>query len=435
MFGGFSKAGWATFLVTGGLLLGTTVSAQAADLGGDCCADLEERVAELEATTARKGNRKVSLTISGWVNEAVFAWDDGSERNVYIGTNSLEQSRFKFAGEAKIDSNWSAGYTIEVGLQGHPSAQWNQNSPSSSSATTTDNSFTLRKSNWWVKSKTLGKLTVGLEGTSTYHLLDDADGANTRNYSDAEAASVYQGAFRIRSNGVLSPTLRWSDVERGFNNGTPGQDGRRNIVRYDSPEFGGFVASASWGEDDLWDTSLTYKGEIHDFKIIGKIGYGESTDPAATNCGGPAGGFKCTWWGAAATVMHSPTGLYLYGGYGEQTIDTALLAPVLEDTSTTYFLQPGIERKWHPIGKTTIFAEYRKDDPGSNGSTTREADLTFYAGGVVQNIEAAAMDLYVMYRHAEGDFTANTTTVLGAAGSKVEIDDFDMIITGARIQF
>ena len=32
-------------------------SAQAADLGGDCCADLEERVAELEATTARKGNR------------------------------------------------------------------------------------------------------------------------------------------------------------------------------------------------------------------------------------------------------------------------------------------------------------------------------------------------------------------------------------------
>ena len=33
--------------------------AKAADLGGDCCADLEERVAELEATTARKGNKKV----------------------------------------------------------------------------------------------------------------------------------------------------------------------------------------------------------------------------------------------------------------------------------------------------------------------------------------------------------------------------------------
>ncbi|MBN9281890.1 MAG: porin, partial [Hyphomicrobium denitrificans] len=42
-----------------------SMSVQAADLGGDCCADLEQRIAELEATTATKGNRKVSLTISG----------------------------------------------------------------------------------------------------------------------------------------------------------------------------------------------------------------------------------------------------------------------------------------------------------------------------------------------------------------------------------
>ena len=49
-------------------LVGGVPSARAADLGGDCCADLEERVAELEATTARKGNRRVSLTISGQVS-------------------------------------------------------------------------------------------------------------------------------------------------------------------------------------------------------------------------------------------------------------------------------------------------------------------------------------------------------------------------------
>ena len=79
MFGGVGKsAGWATILGTVGFVLSGSVSAKAADLGGDCCADLEERVAELEATTARKGNRKVSLTVSGWVNEAIFAWDDGT---------------------------------------------------------------------------------------------------------------------------------------------------------------------------------------------------------------------------------------------------------------------------------------------------------------------------------------------------------------------
>ena len=40
----------ATGLLVGGLSVG---SASAADLGGNCCADLEERIAELEATTAR----------------------------------------------------------------------------------------------------------------------------------------------------------------------------------------------------------------------------------------------------------------------------------------------------------------------------------------------------------------------------------------------
>ena len=115
MFGGVRVAGWATILA-GGFILAGNVSATAADLGGNCCADLEERIAELEATTADKGNRKVSLKISGWVNEAIFAWDDGKESNVYVGTNNLEQSRFRFTGDAKINGDLTAGYTLEIGV-------------------------------------------------------------------------------------------------------------------------------------------------------------------------------------------------------------------------------------------------------------------------------------------------------------------------------
>jgi len=66
---------------------------QAADLGGDCCADLEERVAELEATTVRKGNKKVSVTLYGQVNRAVLFWDDHVEKNVYSVDNNYESSR------------------------------------------------------------------------------------------------------------------------------------------------------------------------------------------------------------------------------------------------------------------------------------------------------------------------------------------------------
>src|SRR6187551_3438736 len=116
-------------LVAAGLLAGglSAGSASAADLGGNCCADLEERIAELEATTARKGNRKVSLTISGWVSENIIAWDDGVEKNVYVGTNAVEQSRVRFIGDAKINGDLSAGYILEFGINGNASAQLDQN--------------------------------------------------------------------------------------------------------------------------------------------------------------------------------------------------------------------------------------------------------------------------------------------------------------------
>ncbi|MCK5496440.1 MAG: hypothetical protein KAI80_08525, partial [Hyphomicrobiaceae bacterium] len=78
---------WTVSLLVGGFILAGSLTAEAADFGGNCCADLEERIAELEATTARKGNRKVSLSVYGKVNQAVMFWDDGVEDNAYVVTN------------------------------------------------------------------------------------------------------------------------------------------------------------------------------------------------------------------------------------------------------------------------------------------------------------------------------------------------------------
>jgi hypothetical protein len=72
---------------------------KAADLGGNCCADLEERVADLEATTAEKGNRN---TLYGRVNRIVNFWHDGAETNTYTLNSSYSPSRCGFRGDAKI---------------------------------------------------------------------------------------------------------------------------------------------------------------------------------------------------------------------------------------------------------------------------------------------------------------------------------------------
>ncbi|WP_045836069.1 porin [Hyphomicrobium sp. 99] len=443
--------------------------AAAADLGGDCCADLEERVAELEATTARKGNRKVSLTISGWVNENVIVWDDGTERNAYVGTNSVEQSRFRFVGEAKISADWSAGYTLEIGTQGHPSNQWNQNSPSSSSSNPNnqDNQLLVRKSYWFIKNKDWGQVAVGQNGTATYHLLDDADFTLTRNVDDAEGAAIYLSQFQLRANGQPLGTNRWTDILRGFNNSTPGDSARRNVVRYDSPTFAGFSGAAAWGEDDIWDVALTYKNDIGDFSVLARAGYGQSNDPGTQFTGTPstyvAGGtpcissstttasslpppnqashqgFECDWGGAAATIMHKPTGLFVFGGWGKQHIETGnpgTNALLVEPDSTVWFIQPGIEQKWFSLGKTNIFAEYRHDDAGSNPGRTVSSSVNFWQGGIIQYIDAAELSLYAVYEHADGDVIGSAGTVSnGIHSGKTSLDAFQAGIFGAKINF
>src|SRR6476620_11729814 len=124
-----TKASSVLGIAFAGFAFAGTAPVFAADLGGDCCADLEARIAELEATTARKGNRKVSLTVSGFVNEAVLFWDDGRERNAYVVTNESAQDRVRFLGEAQISKGWTAGYLLELGLRGAREDRVNQNDP------------------------------------------------------------------------------------------------------------------------------------------------------------------------------------------------------------------------------------------------------------------------------------------------------------------
>ena len=122
MIGGLWKStSTAALFAAAGLFVGGVAmpSAKAADLGGDCCADLEERVAELEATTARKGNRRMSLTVSGQVARSILYWNDGDRlRNVRrFGQSRSVHRASLFSGAAKISPNLTAGFEFmtEIG--------------------------------------------------------------------------------------------------------------------------------------------------------------------------------------------------------------------------------------------------------------------------------------------------------------------------------
>ena len=420
MIGGLLKStSRVALLATAGLMMGSlATTAQAADLGGDCCADLEERVAELEATTARKGNRKVSLTVSGLVNEMVMFWDNGDESNTYIVTNGTGPSRFRFVGEAKINSDWSAGYYME----------FQSTSANSGGVTVTDddNGFgiAVRQSNWFLKSNTLGTLRVGQMSTST----DDLILGTTANLGHASSSDIgltgggiVFGGTTVSINALL-PTL---------------DTARRNAVRYDTPTFQGFRLTASWGEDDFWDAALWMANTWGDFKVVLNVGYLEDTEGnglssafalnAAT--GFCCGGANFQEFKGSAGIMHVPTGLFADGAFVHRETDAVRGDGTIANVSDFdyWHVRAGIEGKWTPLGRTTLFGQYAEGDGSVAVGSGNVRDITVWGAGINQEISAAAMDLYLVYKNFEAD--------LKNGGIVLPSEDIDVVYTGAIIRF
>ena len=447
MTGGFMmSAGRLSLLAAAGFLLAGGASAQAADLGGNCCADLEERIAELEATTARKGNRKVSLTVYGQINQALMFWDDGAtEDNVYVVTNDNSRSRFGFKGDAKIADGWKAGYTLEIGVRSANSKRTHQDEPVGG---TTDIGFDVRHSYWYIDSKQLGRVSVGVTGSAAEGVteINNAATKDIAKFSDVEDSGLGMRLISKTTGTTLPGNLQWYRLI-GNTGDQPGEGDRRNQIKYDTPEIAGFVFTAAWGTDDFWDVGVRYKGEWGDFKVAAGFAYGENTDnggSSSINFGcpsqdpGAATDTKCSQYGGSISVMHEPTGIYVNFAAGqlEDDLINSLggVFATADNKSEFFAVEAGIEKKFIPLGKTTIFGQYYDYDGGANQRSTVGGDEIMSTGiemwgvGVVQGLDAAAMHLYAYYRHYEGELELDT------AGS-VPLEDLDIVMTGAIIKF
>jgi hypothetical protein len=110
-------------------------------------------------------------------------------------------------------------------------------------------------------------------------------------------------------------------------------------------------------------------------------------------------------------------------------------------------IQGGIKRNFTGLGFTSFYGEYLHSEGfGELGSgfaattTIASSEASFWGLGVVQKIDAAAMDLYLSYRHHEVDVSqcttaGNTAATCRATAAKVDLKDFDTLVMGARIQF
>ncbi|MGE0025076.1 MAG: porin [Hyphomicrobium sp.] len=440
-------------------------SAVAADLGGSCCADLEERIAELEATTARKGNRKVSLEIYGQVNQSIIYWDDGFEDNAYVVTNDNSRTRVGFRGKAKINSDWEAGYRIEIGIRTANSKRFTQSNDLGDASNAADVGLDLRDSYWYLKSKTYGGVSVGQQADAS-DAITEINLTQTKDfskYSDVEDTGL--GLLLRAPDGGLSARSYRNLI--GDSGDQPGEgDRRQNTVKYDSPELWGFTASTSWGEDDVWDVALRYAGEFGGFKLAAGIAYGEITDGPETKieCASRGGGLgpdeDCRQFGGSISVIHEATGIFVNFGAGVKQDgvlqNTAVFdtADGVDDEDAFWAIQAGVEKKFNTLGKTTIYGEYYDYEGGAQNRTLATTDavnpfgpgssaaiwdtgLQVYGFGLAQGLDAAATVLYLSYRHVEAELTVRQIIGTDATGAIANspIEDLDLVQAGAIIKF
>jgi predicted porin len=308
-----------------------------------------------------------------------------------------------------------------------------------SALTGTSNGVGTLQSYWFIKSDHLGKVSVGKQSQASDNTAILVDGSGS--LVPANWVSFDVNSFFVRNKAGGLSSLTWGGAGGcvwGDCNGLP-----TNSVRYDSPSFGGFSVSASWGEDDFWDVAARYAGEWGAFKVAAAAAFSSVSDDSnagvpisvSPNTAQPAGS---DYFQAGLYVEHIPTGLFGYGAYGHLDQDLPGVS-----ANNTYYIKGGIRQRWTPLGHTVLYGEYLRAenndaafatvgvfDPVTGLNTAApnafgDTQVKVWGVGVVQEIDAAAMSVWVKYRHLSEDDNV--------AGFSAE--DFDYVGTGALINF
>jgi predicted porin len=403
-----------------GFLIGAATPAKAADLGDGCCADLEERVAELEATTARKGNRVVSLQVYGQVNKALLFFDNDFDDDVYIVDNDASGSRIGFRGSASLKPGWTAGYNIELDIQDAASNTVDDGAvvsdigddvfENTSVFDDPADQILIRHNYVYIESEQFGRFSIGQQSSAT----DGIAGIVLAN-SIISAAPDHGTSLTVLPGGADFASLDLGDFATDL-------DGpREDVVRYDSPSIYGFILSAAWGDDDFWDVALRFQKEWNSIRFAAGIGYQQGEDDG--------GGSDFEIVSGSASAMHVPTGIYVAFAAGELEEDE-------DDIGDYWYVQGGIEKRFLSYGATTIYAEYGQYNDfavgadRANEGVLESSEAERWGFGIVQTFDSAALDIYM--NAVFWDFDSAGEDNEGAFDDSSELTT---IMLGTRIKF
>jgi hypothetical protein len=342
----------------------------------------------------RSRNDKVSVKLYGQVNRAALYTHDGDEGNWFFVDNDNSSTRIGLLGSTNAIDDFSIGTRFEVEFQSNPSNEVSQEDKNGVG----DNNFKRRHFDIFVNSKRFGKLSLGHGDTASNNTAElDLSGTDVVGYSSIADMAGGQFFFDNDTDDLSDTTI--GDVFNNF-------DGlsRDDRLRYDTPNFYGFVASGSVVSGDAADVALRYSAKLGNFKLAAAAAY---SDPASNS-----DSVDDTIDGSISALHSSGFNLTIAAGTQDYK-DSG------RDDGTFYYGKFGYQRKFFSLGTTAMSVDYsRNEDVDQDGD---EADTVGFQ--FVQNIDQWATEYFLGYRYHSLD------------RDNTDFDDINAVMTGLRVKF
>ena len=318
-------------------------------------------------------------------------------------------------------------------------------------------------------------MTIGHGSTAANNaILVDLSGKGMAASNDVR---LHSSGFRLNSRtlAAINPATGGylqSGTWGNFFQGTSGDwlNERNEHIQYRTPTFAGFSLGASWGEDNYWDVEGRYSGEFNGVRIAARLGYSVRSE-----YNGPAGNMFCTTQcekkleqlAGSLSIRHMPTGLFFTGAAGWRDMKNqdgvgfsavATFVPGPGDSlviqlpnqrnydSSFFYLSSGIAKNWTGLGDTVVYGEYSEwkgvaqdtnftaqlgqfgpfEITQLSGFGGPNDKLVHWGVGVVQHIDAAAMEFWLAYKNY---------SMSGPMQNIAQFEDLHLLLAGTRIRF
>jgi predicted porin len=331
----------------------------------------------------------VEAEFYGQVNKALVWADDGANDSVRVSDNSRSSTRFGFRGEQALGQGLTASFLIEGELDDADETRAMDIGPADA-ASAAPAAFTERHTR------------VGLSGGFGTVLLGRTSSA-TDGITEVDLGSVsdLMGSDLNAIGGNIDEANLGGDFDNIYTNMegfslTGDSSDRVNLVRYDSPIFNGFQASAAMANGGDFDLALRYSNKFGSTDVSAGLGYVNLNNTTSA---------AISHWSGSVSAKHD-SGLNGTFAYGEREIDG------LSIDNKFWYAKVGYD-----MGKWGFAADYGHGEEFATAN--EEADA--YGVGAQYDF-GNGVSASVLYRNFSTDIGAPT-------------EDVRLLATGLRVKF